>query len=577
MRRALLLALFFLVPRLAFGADAYCGLDTDHNGSITTCSNTVRSSRDDDRDGFTIAEGDCDDTNDRIYPGMATSSGCSANEAKNCPLSGTGTYTACSSGGWKPEGCTTAYYIATTGSNAASGAVGAPWLNQLNFTTYYNVGDRPATYHDPAAGECFIFRAGTYSTTYTYDASTMHVFFRAKSGTSGSPIQIVGFPGETVIFDPSTAVPPLAILQSNYWRVFGLQFSDTNGVGTYTGNNGAVNVSESTGVRVHGNLIYNIDGNQSGNLAGIHYNGTTDGQITNNTIYDVYDRTNSSGGTLSENNSGILDFNSSNLRIARNKILNSTTLKSNCIKKKHSNSNVTTRPEIDWNYCYKADGADGYSFGFSGSAYAHHNFCSDNNSGSYCLALRDFGGTTNFTLESVFEYNDFLSGGLNYRPSKEYTGLTTFDNFITRYNIIVDSRSSGDFLTVCANGSNAYHTDLITGGKMTWDHNCYDLPSLATFPVNIFGNNPGSASFCGSGTSNNDGTTYSTFAGWGETGATETAPNMDSNGVPQAAACTSMGRFAGAAPTPTPTPTPTATPSVSKKKGQQNYSLRKGM
>jgi hypothetical protein len=560
---ALLLLLFFV--QSAWAADAECGYDTDHNGSITLCSNG-----DNDRDGFTTAQGDCDDTSDQIYPGRATSTGCSANEAKDCPLSGTGTYSACSSGGWKPEGCTTPFYIATTGNNSNAGTVAAPWLNYLMFVTRFS-GGAPAGARDPVAGDCFIFRTGTYSDTYTYDAATMALFIRNKDGTAGSPIQIAAFPGEVVNFDPSSAVPPIAILQSDYFRVIGVQAHDTNGVGTYTGNNGAINFAESPFGRMHGNTIYNIDGNQAGNLAGIHTNDCDDCQVTNNIIYDVYDRTNDAGAGTTENNSGIVDFNSNNLRIARNKITNTATGESNCIKKKHTNTTVTTRAEIDWNYCYKTiPDLESYALGFSGAVNLHHNKTAGLGAGNYSLSTRDFGGPANFSIDSVVEYNDF-DAGINYRPSKDSSGgATTFANFVTRYNLIQDARASGNIISFCPDGTEAYYTDLVTGAKVTWNNNCYDLPNIATFPYDVFGNPSGGTTYCGVGSAGASGAAGTTFAGWAETGASETSFTYDSNGVPSA--CATRGRFvnfgAGGGGG--------GGSSSSARKGQKNGSARKG-
>lgn len=579
MRIILLIILFFI--ETAYAADYQCGLDTDHSGTITQCSNAVRGSFDNDRDGFTVADGDCDDTDPNIYPGRSTHTGCSANEAKQCPLSGTGTYTACSSGGWKPEKCTTPYYVdGATGNNANPGTVGSPWLNQLCFTSYYNVPDRPACYHDPVAGDCFVFRTGTYSTTYAYDAQGFVLFLRGKSGTSGSPIQAVAFPGEVVNIKTTDATrPALSILQGNYDWLIGLQVHDSLGIGYQTGNNGGINYASGTGGKIDGNLIYNIDGDQSGNLAGIHSNGNTNLQISNNQIYDVYDRTSLAGSGLTENNSAIVDFDSTNLRIARNQILNTTAGRSNCIKKKHSNTAILTRPEVDWNYCYKADGSDGYTYAASGSWYLHNNWCDGNVAGSSCASFRDYGGTTNFTQDSNIEYNDFMSGGLDYRPTKVYVGSTTFGNFTTRYNLVVDNRSSGNIISFCHDGPDSYFTDLIASGtintgsnKLQYSTDCYYAPNLGSFSVDIFSQTSGASNYCDSGnTAGPLGATTTTFGAWAEPASINANPSVDSNGVPQTASCQVMGRFV--IPPVAPTAVPTAAPGV-KRKSQFSYSGR---
>ncbi|BCY09550.1 right-handed parallel beta-helix repeat-containing protein [Actinoplanes sp. L3-i22] len=86
------------------------------------------------------------------------------------------------------------YYVSPGGSDSASGTIAAPWKTIAKAQSV------------AAAGDTVNFRAGTYaytaattscsSQTAVVDAITLN-----KSGTSGSPISYVNYPGEKVLFD----------------------------------------------------------------------------------------------------------------------------------------------------------------------------------------------------------------------------------------------------------------------------------------------------------------------------------------------------------------------------------------
>ncbi len=79
------------------------------------------------------------------------------------------------------------YYVATTGSNGNSGAIGSPWL-----TIAYAVAQL-------SAGDTLFIRGGTYTGSSNVIDSAVNT---VPSGTSGSRITIGGYPGETVTITP---------------------------------------------------------------------------------------------------------------------------------------------------------------------------------------------------------------------------------------------------------------------------------------------------------------------------------------------------------------------------------------
>lgn len=87
-----------------------------------------------------------------------------------------------------------AYYVSPSGSDSASGAASAPWRTIAHAQSV------------AAAGDTVYFRAGTYSyTTATAGCSSQTAVVDAitlnRSGSAGSPISYVNYPGEKVQFN----------------------------------------------------------------------------------------------------------------------------------------------------------------------------------------------------------------------------------------------------------------------------------------------------------------------------------------------------------------------------------------
>ena len=83
------------------------------------------------------------------------------------------------------------YYVATTGSNGGTGAIGDPWK-----TIQYGVDQL-------SGGDTLLIRAGTYNEAVSVPA--------AASGTSGAHTTIAAYTGETVVIDGEYAIPTGAI------------------------------------------------------------------------------------------------------------------------------------------------------------------------------------------------------------------------------------------------------------------------------------------------------------------------------------------------------------------------------
>ena len=184
------------------------GIEGATEGSDSYCTGT----KDKDRDGY-CASGemgcsrsgiDCDDNNRQMFVGQSSNSGCSANEYKTCESSGNysscaalSTYT-CHSG----SGAT--IWFATTGDNSlGSGTYADPYLDYRIFSD-----SGEGNYRNPVAGDCYVFRGGTYSAgTWDDNGTTRMAHLSSKNGTSDDPITIRSAPGETAVFQAGGTSP----------------------------------------------------------------------------------------------------------------------------------------------------------------------------------------------------------------------------------------------------------------------------------------------------------------------------------------------------------------------------------
>lgn len=98
------------------------------------------------------------------------------------------------------EACT--HYVSSTGSDANSGAVQAPWKHlQKAFETL-------------TAGQVACLRAGTYEPTGAYNTSSYRHTF-SRTGEAGGPIVIRNYPGETAVIRGEVVV------RGNYLKLLG--------------------------------------------------------------------------------------------------------------------------------------------------------------------------------------------------------------------------------------------------------------------------------------------------------------------------------------------------------------------
>ena len=248
-------------PVYAGTTDLGCGRDTNGDGIV----NNLCLGDDQDFDGYTTAQGDCDDADWQIYPETLTSKGCGVGQYRSCRADGSG-YGPCTnlSALSKSDigmGVLNIYWVAPNGTTGTNGGTYAnPWdyrcLSQSNGYVCS---------HTPQPGDAFIFKAGRYTTTYVtvegWDGYVGQLFLAFRYGTSENPIYFIGDPTGTVtIVGQGTlgnAITPIDIYESGYIHIDGMTISDGYGSGIYVHASG---LPEQVGLEFSRLKIYNIDG-----------------------------------------------------------------------------------------------------------------------------------------------------------------------------------------------------------------------------------------------------------------------------------------------------------------------------
>lgn len=357
MKVVFLIILFFASNAWAL-PDEVCsdGLDNDGAGGDVLCAtNTFPSGCiDQDRDGYCSNSStgpntgiDCDDTLRNVFPNPAVgvATGCAANEAKTC-LS-TGLYSACSSGGWKPTDCTTAYYFSPSGTDGGTCTFASP-CKTPNMFSDRTTGSPPANFITAAAGMCFIFRTGTYdgaTGVVTNSGSKYWLVMTSKTGTANSPIRILGYPGETATITLTpTDTTPLIIYGSSYVKVGpNLRFTANHclagglqgdagcvsAVGAYTGA-----VSSSDHIEFYGFTSDNNTGLTGDNLGGIYIHSNTNFSGHHLAAYKNI----GTGGGDTRNNVNILTFRNSNFSLTDSVMSFDSAAGYSNFRNKHSNA-----------------------------------------------------------------------------------------------------------------------------------------------------------------------------------------------------------------------------------------------
>ncbi len=486
------------------------GVDNDAAGGDASCAEP-----DKDRDvygsstSYTGPNGtakDCDDTNRAIYPaegGKYVNVG--AGTYKVCQTDGTYSGTLNLSSFSCHSGSGQTYWFSTSGSNSNSGTFASPWLDYRCISENSGLG----CLHNPVAGDCFVFRAGTYNASYSDLGTTRMLYLNNRDGTAANPITFMAAPGESVDFTgvgtSPTEVQLVYFVDSNYINWYRIDVH-----GGYS-NAGIYNFG---GTNFYGSNFkaYSIDGNSSNNVGGIKSAGAGASiALDHITVRDNYDTANP---TL-ENNYGVVIMDNTSAVITDSVGYNSLTGKgSHIFAIKHGASggvgtfkrNVCFRGErscfiweqpnttVTNNYAEEVDGRR------SNMAFEYRNL-----------------GNAAFYDSAVVQYNT-----INKAPffeavnSNDTVGTGSVLN--AQYNVVLDNKAtsygadgSDGFVRIGYYGPDSQYTSIYSGGKLTINNNLYYQSAAQALFFTLFGAPSGGGGY---GPAGNAGTNYASFAAW---------------------------------------------------------------
>ncbi len=496
------------------------GVDQNCDGSDLLCPGT-----DKDRDGYT--SNDCDDTNRSVYPGISIACAASGGQGtQTCQSSGA--FTACSTAPLcEAVGTGRCFYIsALTGSDSNPGSFAAPWKTYRNIIDYSGGGSAPSTRVGLQPGDVVYFMSGLYRDTVPYSGMTYGMFLKNLNGTTSAPIKLKAYPGAHPVITPSSNAGGIYALSSSNLLIEGFEINRAYQYGT--------RFESVTNLEMRNMWIHDTDGVDNDNLAGVFF-GNTSGTVHHSLIHDNYDRTCSdTSGNKTENSRNVVLFAGGNTRLSYNVIFQTPPITAQktggCITYKHSTAAPGPIFEVDhsvfWNCYHPVIGSGTYG------TRIHHNLILDSDP----IEIRDFGGTTH-NEDIIVEKNTIIrTRGINYVPSSQWGPI---GNFTYRNNIVVDNQSNNfENATVIIQpyGSDAEYTNLVVGGKLAFNNNCYHNPTAGVMWA-VYARNGG-----GYGVLGNMYTTLSGILGIGlDSGSAIADPQLDGYHIPANAACAGKG------------------------------------
>lgn len=544
------LALIAILSSPAFAVYELCGngVDDDASGGDLACP-----SPDADGDlfpttGYTSVAGvgiDCDDTNRRIFPGAFTNSGCAANEVRKCQTDGT--YTACTA--YSALAASPTFFGAgflhvyildpTKTADTGSGTAASPWPALAPFNPAL------ATYHEPVAGDMFVYKTGTWPNTTKFTPSDdQQIYLVNKDCTLANPCGFFFDDGFKIVSAGADSAPgdvgggpgvqPLYVDGSDYWVAHNYKEDGgfaTNAIALYTAAHWTFYNPE----------VINMDGNEDNNLAGFKIAvNSSDIVVYGGTFHDNYERDDAEAVNNSQSYN-ILD--SEDIHIYGGVVYGGSTHHSHGFQTKHTKvgatastvmglsiSNVgqncifTQMESVTFSNIRMADcGKDTASLSFSNRG------C---DGGAAC---RNKAQVLRYSLVYGSPAHEF-----NPDESAQPVGipaLTVTDNvFIDTRAIAYQDDGATGLVRVDNYGSDANYNAVVGTGALVQNRNCYYNTNAVSLLFDYFGDN-----------ATKPGIRYTNFAaykasnigGW-DAGSFNEDPDLTSAGVPQSANCTAM-------------------------------------
>lgn len=541
--------LALLLPGVCWGADFGCGVDTDRaTGVDVACP-----SPDADHDswpttGFTGPYGagtDCDDSNFFIWSGIETQGSCGAGNYQTCQTSGSYSGCAANSAFTCKTGSGQDFWISTTGVTTAGCGSNASPCGAFCFSN-----PALACYHALNAGDCVIFKSGTYTPGSWSDAGTLRQFYvNGRTGTAANPIIIREEPGTRPIINGTGTSPTevfmIYVVNSPYVTVRGLELNGTGGYensGIHFEGNGV-----STAGQVAYNMyIHNILGQPDNNLSGIKCRGQTSGcNLHHNLLMDNCGTGGSGDATCTNQNNvqiTIMDDVGA-VNITDNFVGSAAgTYYGAGIRIKHQNDTCT--PTIARNVVYQGN----YGIGSENqSTTIKNNWVANCNTGASTgmgVIYQPIGTTHAFFSNMQTTYNLFQNCGmLNAQiDSGEATGHS-YGNPILNFNHNVQTVNlaslAGDgtngTIRICEYCNDTDYTN--SRSKLLFSSNCEYNAGAGGYLYRDMADNSG----IGYGPSGPSGASYASLASWQgagyDSGSFNENPTLTSAGIATSGNC----------------------------------------
>lgn len=446
------------------------------------------------------------------------------------------------------------YYIdPVNGSDdTGNGSLANPWKSFENIIKYYKSSYRPSGWVDFQPGDTIYLMDGVYSQIVhpgdgsgTDGGGSYIVYFRTKHGDSENQFHIRPYPGHHPIIDPQYNGIGIYVLQSSWWQIEGLEVRNAYGRG--------ILIAETDRVKIHNVHIYDTDGVDNNNIAGLYISSSTNVEVYDSIFNDNYDRTCAdTGGKATENSCNAVIFSGAqggDVTIHDCNFYQSLPLsddKSGAgLKYKHA-----SRDPDAFFHVYNNIFTNHKFFAFgSGTANTHFHHNIINGGGS--ISSRDFGGTTH-QVNQLFEYNTIYdSTGFGMSPTTGWRNEQFPDdpkNITYRNNIVYDTSTSysQERATV---GIGTYMSDelyYIVVPELHFGKNCYYNPNRAVqFNIAAGFNYKPDYAEGGQYSLGQWQTTYGYDLNSLETAPLFVDPNSGDFRLQTCSPCANMGRYAG--------------------------------
>ena len=440
------------------------GVDDDCDGVDSACPGT-----DSDNDGQVDSQ-DCDPNNHFIYPGVSVecSAGCGTGY-KTC--GSTGSYGTCSCAALcEAKGTGRCFYIDPVAGNDSNAGTFQQKLKTLRrFGSYYNGTAAPSNRIDLRAGDVIYLFSGVYKDEYTSDSTIQLLRIAGLRGTASAPVVFKAYPGNFPVLSPANHARGITVLSSSYLAFDGLQIKEAFEMG--------IGVFESDHISMSNLNIYDTDGTDNDNMAGLYIAFVSNFELKNSILHDNYDRTcQDTGGNKTENSRNMVLFKGGNAKIHHSTFYQSqpTTAQKTggCLVYKHSQVVPGGLFEVynnSFRNCFfTAIGNGGYG------GRVHHNLIMDSDT---AFMSKDMGGGGD-GRDNLVEYNTIInSEAIQFNPSQFINSNYPVGTLEFRNNILSDNRTygtdRGGALTIDVYGSDAIRQTTISSGYFRASNNSY--------------------------------------------------------------------------------------------------------